>query len=138
MPDSAFNATSEDEVDLLKLLIRIFGFLGRYRIWLVALSLTGMVAGGVFYLIVPPVYESRLIVRSRVMTPAEQFQILDNWQKILEGGGHGLSAQQFCLPENTVRQLLRIEGETLSKTTASRQCRCLHCHGESERGKHTE
>jgi hypothetical protein len=110
------NVRHDDDIDLSLVINRTVRFVNTYRIWLITLPLAGLLTGIVFYFALPRSYHSSLIANSEVMSNAEQIQILDTWDRLIEKREYGILAQQLKLPESVLAHLNYIKGAELQKT----------------------
>jgi predicted cobalt transporter CbtA len=89
---------NNDEIDLIKVLERIFNFLSSYKKMLIIATLAGILCGLALYLIQPKIYGSTLILHSQVLSNSEEIEIIDNWNNLRREGEYGVLSRNLNCP----------------------------------------
>ena len=105
---------SHDDIDLIVVLERISRFLSGNKKTLIITAIVGMICGGVFYYTLPKSYSSTMILRTQVLTNAEEIEIVSDWNNLRSYGEYGLLARTLhCTPE-LISKLISIKAENIS------------------------
>jgi hypothetical protein len=107
--------TSSEDIDLLVLLERGILFLSRYKWVFIIAATAGLGLGLFFYLSLPKVYQSRLIVHSYLLANQEEIQIVDNWNELLKKKEYPALAAAFHCRENILYPLKKIKADEIQK-----------------------
>lgn len=107
--------TASDDIDLLLLLERCILFFRRYKWVFIIAVMAGLAVGTFFYLSLPKVYKSRLIVHSFLLTNQEEIQIVDNWNDLLKKKEYTILAAAFHCRESLLYPLKKIKAEEIQK-----------------------
>lgn len=110
-----------DELDLLVLLYKAILFLKRFGKLLIFLTLSGIIAGGIYYFITPRVYTSALMLQSDYMSNTEQVEIIKNWNTLLIRQQQDLLAEQWHCPDEILSKVTQIKAEEIKKAGITSQ-----------------
>ena len=89
-----------DEIDLGELIVKIRKTMVRNKIWIVTMTLAGLLCGLAFYLIKKPVYQSEIVMRAHILNEPLLKVLNENLTRIIqEGSTESLSAKLKITPE---------------------------------------
>jgi LPS O-antigen subunit length determinant protein (WzzB/FepE family) len=116
MPETSTAVAQQgDELDLIKLLERLFSFLRNYGKLMAVCAMLGLLAGYTWYKLSPRRYESTLLLHSASLTNTEQINIVDNWNALLKDGAYTVLGERLhCNPE-LLRKLSKISAAEIQK-----------------------
>jgi hypothetical protein len=109
------NDLPAEDIDLLILLERMFLYFRKYK-WIYLLSIlicTGLALATWSRL--PKVYKSRLIVQSSTLSNLNFLQVVSNWNRLLNGGGHSSLADLFEIQPTTLGKVKSIKGSEVQR-----------------------
>ncbi|MEO6490731.1 MAG: hypothetical protein ABIO04_12380 [Ferruginibacter sp.] len=105
-----------DDLDLVRLLERIYSFFRNYGKLLVAFSILGVLSGFVLYKVAPKVYGSSMLLHSFTLSNTEQIKIIETWNDLLKNKEYKVLAKRLhCEPKmlENVRKLSAMEIQKL-------------------------
>ncbi|MGZ8544359.1 MAG: hypothetical protein ACXWV0_03640 [Flavisolibacter sp.] len=94
---------------------QVLSFLKTYGWVLLLSSLAGLALGLFSFFTKPPLYSSRLILHSIIITNQEQIEIIDNWKSLMGKGERAQVARMMNLPENVLNQVGSISAKEIQK-----------------------
>lgn len=106
---------SSDEIDLQELAIRILRYLYSHSRFIAFSCLGGTLLGLVAWLTLPPVYQSKMIVMSDILTKSYSDRITESLDKLIGEGNYALLGVRLNLSEDEVRQVSGIKIESIKK-----------------------
>ena len=107
-----------DELDLVSLIRRALAYINRFKVILLVFFAVGLAGGLYQYFRMPPLYSTRLIVHSMVLSNQEEIEIISNWKKLLGGDRSELSSTMNCRKE-VIQKMTTISAEEILKVYAS-------------------
>ena len=104
-----------DDIDLLALLERSLSFFTRYKWLFIVAAIAGLALGFLRYWSLPPLYKSRLILQSSLLTNQNNIQIITNWNSLLRSGDHEtLSPLLNCTP-SLLKKVRNLKADEIQK-----------------------
>lgn len=107
-----------DELDLVSLIRRALAYISHFKGILLVFFTIGLASGCYLYFSTPPVYSTRLIVHSMILSNQEEIEIINNWKKLLGSDRLQLTRLMNCQGE-VVQKLTTISAEEILKVYAS-------------------
>ena len=104
-----------DDIDLIVFLERGISFLKKYKWVFIAATVVGLLAGFLWYRSLPPVYKSRLILQSTILSNQNAMQIVANWNALLKSGEHTALGAIFNCKEDVLGKVKEIKAEEIQK-----------------------
>ncbi len=88
-----------DDLDLIRLLEKLFSFGRGYGKRIVFFTVGGMLAGLALFGILPNQYSSTMLLHSSLLSNTEQINIIEDWNTLLKQGGYNVLGQRLhCDP----------------------------------------
>jgi LPS O-antigen subunit length determinant protein (WzzB/FepE family) len=116
MEKESFNDSNKpDDLDLLIVIDGAINFLRRSWKVLLFFGALGLLLGWIRYSISSPVYKSRSLLHSIILTNQEEIEMIDNWNQLLGRGEYKALAQILNADEATLRKIKKISAEEIQK-----------------------
>lgn len=109
------NTNENGEIDLQELAIRILRYFYRHSRFIIFSCLGGILSGLVAWLTLPPVYQSKMIVMSDILTSSYSDRITESLNKLVGEGNYVLLGARLGLSEEEVKQVAGVEIESIKK-----------------------
>jgi uncharacterized protein involved in exopolysaccharide biosynthesis len=109
------NKMSPDDIDLLALLERTIRFFSRFKWALLSFLFAGLLLGYLFYLRLPTVYQSRLILHSFTLSNEDLIQVADNYNRLLKNGEIESLAGEMQIPATALKKVKQIKASQIQK-----------------------
>jgi len=106
---------ASDDLDLMRLLERIFSFFSIYGRRIIFFSAAGILAGIALYKLSPKVYESTLLLHSSTLTNTEQINIIENWNALLRAGEYKTLGERLNCEPAMLKKLIKIAAVEIQK-----------------------
>ena len=104
-----------DDIDLLALLERSLSFFTRYKWLFIVAAITGLALGFLRYWSLPPLYKSRLILQSSLLTNQNNIQIVTNWNSLLRSGDHETLAPLLNCTPSLLKKVRNLKADEIQK-----------------------
>jgi len=104
----------EEEIDLHLIVRNTYHFFQRNFSWLMGGSAIGMIVGLVAYFTMPPVYESKMVFVSDILTTSFTNELTQNFDQLIRERNDSLLANRFSLTPIQAGSLKKIQIEGLS------------------------
>lgn len=111
------NPSSSDEIDLQELAVNIFRYFTRHKRFLFLSSILGLVIGIGFYFLLPPKYESEMIVQSDILTESYSERLTENLDRLIEEKNDSLLGVRLKLTREEAEDIKSIEIKSVKKNT---------------------
>ena len=105
----------DDDIDLIALLERVISFFKKYKWIFIAAIIVGLLTGFLRYRTLPPIYKSKLILQSTILSNQNAIQIIANWNALLKSGEHSELAEIFNCKEDILNKVKEIKAEEIQK-----------------------
>lgn len=105
----------DDDIDLIVLLERVVSFFKKNKWIFIAAVITGLLTGFLRYRTLPPIYKSRLILQSTILSNQNAIQIITNWNALLKGREYAELAAAFNCKEDILAKVKEIKAEEIQK-----------------------
>ncbi len=113
------SANPSDEIDLQQLAINIVRYFQRYLRFISISTLIGTLSGLVFYFVLPPVYESQMIVMSDILTSSYSDRLTESLDRLIKEKNDSILAQRLGLTVNEAKKITQIEIESVKKEAST-------------------
>lgn len=100
---------SDDEIDLKKALLQFFLIIRKWLKLFVAFIIAGLLIGFLMYLTENPLYQSNLVLRTKILQKADFKSLISNIDKLLQESNYGTISENFALDSLTSSELKSIE-----------------------------
>jgi len=108
-------SSPNDAADPIYLLQKALVFARRFRLPLVGFTVLGLALGICYYLFSAPLYTSKLLLQSRILTNKEAIEIVEEWKDLLEHGEYRALASITNADGSTIRKLKKISADEVQK-----------------------
>lgn len=109
------SSPAPDEIDLQQLAVSIVRYFQRYLRFISISSVVGVFLGLGFYLILPPVYESQMIVMSDILTSSYSDRLTESLDRLIKEDNDSILAERLNLTAIEAKQISEIEIESVKK-----------------------
>lgn len=104
-----------DDIDLIVLLQRGILFFKNHKWIFIAATATGLLLGFLRYHSLPPIYQSRLILQSTILSNPNAIQIVTNWNALLKSREYTELAATFKCSADMLYKVKEIKAEEILK-----------------------
>lgn len=113
------SAHTTDEIDLQQLAINVVRYFQRYLRFISISSFVGVLFGLLFYVALPPVYESQMIVMSDILTSSYSDRFTESLDRLIKEENDSVLASRLGLTLEEAKQISTIEIESVRKEANS-------------------
>jgi hypothetical protein len=104
-----------DDIDLIVLLQRGISFFKKHKWIFIAATVTGLLLGFLRYRSLSPIYQSRLVLQSTILSNQNAIQIVTNWNALLKSREYTELATIFKCKSDMLHKVKEIKAEEIQK-----------------------
>lgn len=112
-------ANTKDEIDLQQLAVNLVRYFQRYLRFISISAFVGALSGLGFYLALPPVYESQMIVMSDILTSSYSDRLTESLDRLIKEKNDSILANRLNLTTEEAKKVGKIEIESVKKETGT-------------------
>jgi LPS O-antigen subunit length determinant protein (WzzB/FepE family) len=104
-----------DDLDLLQIIQKLINFFLRFGFFLLVFLALGIFLALFLYKITPKQYESKLIVRSNILTNEEEIEVIQNWNDLMKKGDYSAVSSILNCNPNILKKVRNITATQIQK-----------------------
>lgn len=110
-----------DEIDLQQLAVNVVRYFQRHIGFMSVSTVLGILLGIVYYVSLPPVYESQMIVMSDILTSSYSDRLTESLDRLIKEKNDSILAQRLSISIEQSRLVKRLDIESVSRENTNDQ-----------------